>query len=219
MADTPPPPQRGRFITLEGGEGAGKSTQTARLEAALKAAGIAVLRTREPGGAPGADILRELLLSGRHDWAPLAEVMLHFAARAEHIARTIAPALDAGIWVICDRFADSTMVYQGWGLGADRAKIAELTNLLPVAPDLTLVLDVTVATTQARLASRGLAADRYERLGADFFARVRAGFLAVAEADPSRCVVISGEDDADVVTDALLEAVRRRFPSRAASEP
>ena len=219
MADTLTPPPRGRFITLEGGEGAGKSTQTARLEVALKAAGIAVLRTREPGGAPGADILRELLLSGRHDWAPLAEVMLHFAARAEHIARTITPALESGTWVICDRFADSTMVYQGWGLGADRAKIAELTKLLEIAPDLTLVLDVTVTTTQARLASRGLAADRYERLGADFFARVRAGFLAVAEADPSRCVVISGEDNADVVTDALLEAVRRRFPTTATSEP
>ena len=219
MADTLTPPPRGRFITLEGGEGAGKSTQTARLEVALKAAGIAVLRTREPGGAPGADILRELLLSGRHDWAPLAEEMLHFAARAEHIARTITPALESGTWVICDRFADSTMVYQGWGLGADRAKIAELTKLLEIAPDLTLVLDVTVTTTQARLASRGLAADRYERLGADFFARVRAGFLAVAEADPSRCVVISGEDNADVVTDALLEAVRRRFPTTATSEP
>jgi dTMP kinase len=207
---------KGRFITLEGGEGAGKSTQAARLEAALRAAGISVLRTREPGGAPGADILRELLLSGRHDWAPLAEVMLHFAARAEHVARTIAPALAAGIWVICDRFTDSTMVYQGWGLGADRAAIAGLSDILGIVPDLTLVLDVQVATTEARLMSRGLAADRYEKLGAAFFARVREGFLAVAAEHPERCAVVSGEDAADVVTAALLEAVWRRFPETVA---
>ncbi len=209
-------PARGRFITLEGGEGAGKSTQAARLEAALQARGISVLRTREPGGSPGADILRELLLSGRHDWAPLAEVMLHFASRAEHLARTIVPALEAGTWIICDRFADSTMVYQGWGLGADRTAIAALTALLGIEPDLTLVLDVSVETTLARLSSRGLAADRYERLGAAFFTRVREGFRAVAEAAPHRCVMISGEDDADTVTCSLLAALHHAFPTVAA---
>lgn len=204
--------QRGRFITLEGGEGAGKSTQAARLEVALAKAGIAVLRTREPGGSPGADILRELLLSGRHDWSPLAEVMLHFASRAEHLDRTVLPALRAGTWVICDRFADSTMVYQGYGLDADRDTIARLTELMPAKPDLTLMLDVSVATTQARLASRGLAADRYERLGEAFFTRVRDGFRAVAAANPDRCVMLSGEDDADSVSAALIATVRARFP-------
>jgi dTMP kinase len=202
---------RGRFITFEGGEGAGKSTQAALLADALSNAGIAVVRTREPGGAPGADILRELLLSGRHDWAPLAEVMLHFAARAEHVARVIAPALEAGAWVVCDRFADSTMVYQGWGLGADMAAIARLTELIGLSPDLTLVLDVHVATTETRLVARGSVADRYEKLGAAFFARVRSGFLAVAEAAPQRCVVLSGEGGSDEVAARIRATVADRL--------
>ena len=202
---------RGRFITLEGGEGAGKSTQARLLKATLRGLGLDVLRTREPGGVPGADILRELLLSGRHDWTPDAEVMLHFAARTEHVARLIEPALAEGVWVICDRFADSTMVYQGFGQGADRAVIASLTRMLPVVPDLTLILDVAIATTQARLAARGGTADRYERLGAAFFTRIRSGFQAVAAADPGRCVVLSGEGDIDSVATALAETVRRRL--------
>jgi dTMP kinase len=202
---------RGRFITFEGGEGAGKSTQATRLAEWLAAAGIAVIRTREPGGAPGADILRELLLSGRHDWAPLAEVMLHFASRAEHVARVIEPALAAGTWVVCDRFADSTMVYQGYGLGADRGAIATLTALMGVTPDLTLVLDVPVATTQTRLAARGTASDRYESLGADFFERVRAGFHAVAQAAPGRCEMLSGEGGMDEVAVRIRAAVAARL--------
>lgn len=203
--------RRGRFITLEGGEGAGKSTQATRLTAFLANSGFPVIQTREPGGSPAADILRELLLSGRHDWAPLAEVMLHFASRAEHIARVIAPALEAGTWVICDRFADSTLVYQGWGLGADRAAIRTLTEMMGIVPDLTLILDIDVATTQARLASRGTVADRYEILGAAFFQRIRDGFKAVAAEHRDRCVLLSGEGDADTVTEALTAALRQRF--------
>lgn len=204
---------RGRFITLEGGEGAGKSTQAMLLEAALRADGLAVLRTREPGGCEAADTLRELLLSGRHAWSPWAEVLLHFAARAEHIRQTIRPALEAGRWVICDRFVDSTMVYQGWGLGADRGKIAKLIDMTELSPDLTIILDVSVATTQARLASRGAAADRYERLGSEFFARIRAGFLEVAAAEPDRCRLISAENTQDQVAAEILAAVRARFAS------
>ena len=204
-------PKRGRFITLEGGEGAGKSTQAIRLADRLAASGVSVLRTREPGGTPGADVLRELLLSGRHDWSDLAEVMLHFAARAEHVARAIEPALASGTWVVCDRFYDSTMVYQGWGLGADRAAIATLSRMIGLVPDFTLVLDVTVATTEARLKSRGNTADRYESLGADFFIRVREGFLAVATAEPERCAVLSGEPGPDTVADSVWEAVTARL--------
>ena len=202
---------RGRFITLEGGEGAGKSTQAARLERALTAEGVDVLLTREPGGSPAADVLRELLLSGIHDWSPLAEVLLHFAARAEHVARVIRPALVAGTWVICDRFYDSTMAYQGWGLGADRAAISTLSGMIGLIPDLTLVLDVSVATTEARLRLRGVAADRYERLGAGFFGRVREGFMAVAKSNADRCLVVSGEAAADEVTAALLAGIRSRL--------
>jgi dTMP kinase len=201
----------GKFITLEGGEGGGKSTQARRLAEALSALGLPVLLTREPGGAPGAEHLRGLLLGGSIDWSAPAETLLHFAARAEHVERTIRPALDAGIWVVCDRFADSTMVYQGWGQGADRAAIATLTGMLGLRPDLTLVLDVAVETTLARLARRGTAADRYERLGAGFFATIREGFLAVAAAEPARCVVLDGEPDEDAVAEAVLAAVRGRL--------
>lgn len=134
---------RGRFITLEGGEGAGKSTQARRLAAALAAEGLPVLRTREPGGAPGAEAIRALLL-GRGPWDGLAEMLLHFAARREHLARTIAPALEAGIWVISDRFADSTLAYQGFGQGVPRAAWDTLAGLAleGLWPDLTLMLDI-----------------------------------------------------------------------------
>ncbi len=201
----------GRFITLEGGEGGGKSTQARLLAEALSAMGLPVLMTREPGGAPGAEHLRGLLLGGEIDWSAPAETLLHFAARAEHVERTIRPALDAGMWVVCDRFADSTMVYQGWGQGADRDAIATLTSLLRARPDLTLVLDVSVETTLARLVRRGAAADRYERLGAPFFATIRDGFRAVAAGEPDRCALIDGEPDESKVAAAILDTVRARL--------
>lgn len=202
---------RGRFITLEGGEGGGKSTQARRLADALAAQGLPVLLTREPGGAPGAEHLRGLLLGGAIDWSASAETLLHFAARAEHVERTILPALEAGMWVVCDRFADSTMVYQGWGQGADRAAIATLTGLLRAKPDLTLVLDVPVEVSLSRLAARGAAADRYERLGAPFFAAIREGFLVVAAEEPERCVVLDGTPGEDDVAGAILATVRERL--------
>jgi dTMP kinase len=202
---------RGRFITLEGGEGAGKSTQAAQLAAALAARGLTVIRTREPGGAPGAERLRTLLLSGEFSWSPLAETLLHFAARAEHVAQTIRPALEAGAWVVCDRFYDSTMAYQGYGLGADRAAIATLIGMLGLAPDLTIVLDVCVGTTLARLTSRGAGADRYERLGAPFFAAIRDGFRAIAAAEPARCVLLDAEAGEAAVAAAVLQAVQARL--------
>lgn len=203
--------EAGRFITFEGGEGAGKSTQARRLAASLEAAGIPVAVTREPGGTPGAEKLRGLLLSGAHDWSPLAETLLHFAARAEHVDRVIRPALVGGTWVVCDRFADSTMVYQGYGQDADRGAIAALTAMLGLSPDLTVVLDVDVAESVSRLAARGGQADRYERLGTAFFARVADGFRAVAAADPARCVVLSGQGAEPDIAAAILGIVRARF--------
>ena len=139
-----------RFITFEGGEGAGKSTQLRRLAQALTARGIGVVSTREPGGAPEAEFLRGVLLAGEHNFAPLAEMMLHFAARAEHVARTIAPALAAGRWVLCDRFFDSTEAYQVHGQGADAAAFAALKSTIQPHPDLTLVLRVSPAVAAAR---------------------------------------------------------------------
>ena len=202
---------RGRFITLEGGEGAGKSTQARLLETALAGLGHEVLRTREPGGAPGAEALRGLLLGGEIIWAPLAETMLHVAARAEHVAKTIRPALEAGRWVVCDRFADSTLAYQGYGLGFDRAAIARLGGLIGLEPDLTLVLQASPLVADARRAARGLAADRYEKLPADFHARVAAGFAAIAAENPQRCVLIEADGTPEAVHAAIMAQIGARF--------
>jgi len=205
-------PDKPRFITLEGGEGAGKSTQARSLAAALTDLGIPVLLSREPGGAPGAEELRALLLSGRIPWSAPAETLLHFAARAEHVEKTIRPALAAGTWVVSDRFADSTMAYQGYGQGADRAMIAALTSLIGLAPDVTLVLDVSDAVALGRLRARGGAADRYERLDAAFHARVNAGFRAIARAEPQRCVLLSADGTEAEVHAAIMHALWDRVP-------
>lgn len=202
---------RGRFITLEGGEGAGKSTQARLLADALTECGLSVLRTREPGGAPGAEVLRQLLLSGSVDWSAPAETLLHFAARAEHVETFIRPALASGTWVICDRFYDSTMAYQGYGQGADRDMIATLTTMLDMVPDVTLVLDVSDAVAVQRQMKRGADADRYERLDALFHARVRQGFRDIAAVASERCVLIAGDRSETDVHAAIMTALRARL--------
>jgi dTMP kinase len=201
----------GRFITLEGGEGAGKTTQVRLLADALSERGLPVLRTREPGGAPGAELLRALLLRGAIEWSAPAETLLHFAARAEHVEKTIRPGLAAGMWVVCDRFTDSTMAYQGYGQGADRGLIAELTRLIGLQPDLTLVLDVSGPVALSRLVRRGDAADRYEQRDALFHARVNQGFRDIAAAAPDRCVTIPADAPAETVHAAILRAVEQRL--------
>jgi dTMP kinase len=201
------PAPSGRFITLEGGEGAGKTTQSALLADALNARGIPTLRTREPGGPPGAEVLRGLLLSGSVDWSPKAETLLHFAARAEHVAKTIQPALQSGTWVICDRFFDSTVAYQGYGQGADRTYIAEQIRLLDIAPDLTIVLDVPEAVAAERMRRRGGDTDRYERLDPAFHARVRQGFRSIAAAEPQRCKLLDASGDIQSIHTAIVAAL------------
>lgn len=198
------------FITLEGGEGAGKSTQAQLLADALVMLGAPVLRTREPGGAPGAELLRGLLLGGETEWSAPAETLLHFAARAEHVAKTIRPALDAGMWVVCDRFYDSTLAYQGYGQGADRATIAALIGLLGIVPDVTLVLDVSETVAVERQLRRGMQADRYERLDALFHARVRQSFRDIAAAAPERCVLINADRTEAEVHAAIMQALRAK---------
>ena len=201
---------RGRFITLEGGEGAGKSTQCRRLASALAAAGLPVLRTREPGGTPGAERIRDLLL-GHGPWETVAEAMLHFAARREHVARVIRPFIEAGGWVVCDRFADSTLAYQG-AQGLPREVWSRLADVAieGFGPDLTLVLDLPVEAGIARAAARS-SADRYERMGAAFHRRVREGFLAIAAAEPRRCAVIDAGVAAEAVFAEVAATVRDRL--------
>ena len=201
----------GRFITLEGGEGAGKSTQARLLADALCATGRPALLTREPGGAPGAELLRELLLSGPIDWSSAAETLLHFAARAEHVEKTIRPALAAGMWVVCDRFYDSTMAYQGSGQGADAARIADLSRMVGLTPDLTLVLNVSDPIAARRLRQRGAAADRYESRGQGFHDRVNAAFRRIAADNPERCVEIDADGDEASVHTAIMDCLKQQF--------
>ncbi len=202
----------GKFITVEGGEGAGKSTQVRLLATALENRGHRVVTTREPGGAPGAEFLRDMLLSGAQEFSPLAEMMLHFAARAEHVEHTIRPALQAGAWVVCDRFFDSTEAYQVYGQGADPAAFATLKTLIDPHPDLTLVLTVSPHIAAARQMARGRAADRYDRLGPDFFRRVDAGFAAIAAENPGRCVAVPADGPPEEVAAHILAAVAARLP-------
>lgn len=204
--------RRGRFITLEGGEGAGKSTQARVLAEALAARGLPVLLTREPGGAPGAEAIRTVLL-GSGPWDGVAECILHFAARREHVARSVLPALDAGMWVVCDRFADSTLAYQCFGQDVPRSVFDALAEaaLGPLRPDLTILLDLPPGAGLARAAARG-DINRYEAMDPAFHARVRAGFLAIAEAEPGRCVVVDAAASAAAVASAILAAVQNRLP-------
>lgn len=206
---------RARFITLEGGEGAGKSTQVKRLAAWLEARGIRTLTTREPGGAPGAEAIRNLLVNGEPGmWEPVTEAMLHYAARRDHLARTVWPAMEQGTWVISDRFADSTAVYQGAGQGVSAEILAALHRVAAdnFKPDLTLILDVPVEIGLARAAARrGVGGDRYERMGTAFHERLRAGFRALAEREPERCVLIDASQPVDAVTAAMEAAADRKF--------
>lgn len=176
---------RGRFIVADGLDGAGKSTQVRLLASALRATGSECVMTREPGGTPGADALRHLLVdpAWSHVWLPWTEALLHFAARNEHLAKRIAPALEHGGHVVCDRFADSTIVYQGIVAGAGRERVEELRRLVlgDVAPDLTIILDLPAETARARVqARRGDDATRYDLAPLSFYEQVRAGFLELA---------------------------------------
>ncbi len=205
---------RGRFITLEGGEGAGKSTQLRLLADALRAAGIDVVTTREPGGSPGAEQIRALLVNGAASrWDGVTEALLHFAARRDHVVKTVWPALEAGRWVLCDRFADSTRAYQGHGHGLDPAIIERLyaDTLGGFAPDLTLILDLPVEAGLRRAAARAQGEDRYEKMGLEFHRRLRDGFLAIARAEPARCEIIDADRGIPEIQASIRAAVTRRL--------
>jgi len=202
----------GTFITFEGGEGAGKSLQLGWLADVLRDAGLPVARTREPGGCAAGEAVRGLLVDGNHAWSPVSEAFLHCAARGAHVRDTIAPALAAGTWVLCDRFADSTLAYQGHGHGLDRAFLQDASDRAAdgLRPDLTIVLDVPPAEGLARAGVRG-GETPYEALPLAFHERVRAGFLEIAAVEPERCRVVDAGEDAQTVHRAVVELVRDRF--------
>ncbi len=205
---------RGIFITFEGGEGAGKSTQIRRLAERLRADGRDVVLTREPGGSPGAESIRALLLNGEADrWSPLTEALLMNAARRDHIERVIAPALARGAVVLCDRFADSTRAYQGAGGAVDPAVIAQLETAVvgEVRPDLTLIFDLPVEDGLRRALSRNGGEERFESKGAAFHERLRAAYLAIAAEEPQRCVLIDATASLDAVEVAVRAAVDPRL--------
>lgn len=182
--------------------------------AALARAGIAAERTREPGGSEGAEAIRRLLLDGAEErWDAIGETLLFYAARREHVTRLIRPAVDRGVWVVCDRFADSTIAYQGYGRGLPLAELQALHRfaLGDFAPDLTLILDVPVAEGLARAAKRAGDPDRFERLDRGFHERLRHGFHEIAAAEPQRCVLIDASGDIDSVHRAVLQALAERL--------
>jgi dTMP kinase len=205
--------QPGRFITVEGGEGAGKSTQVGLLVEALARCGIPVQATREPGGSPGGEAIRQLLLEGEGErWDAVSESLLLVAARHDHVARVIVPFLSQGVWVVSDRFSDSTLAYQGYGKGVKLEQLTALHRLAlgDFAPDLTLILDLPVEVGLARAAARS-AADRFERLDRVFHERLRQGFRQIAADSPSRCVLIDASGDPEAVHRAIGAAVAQRL--------
>jgi dTMP kinase len=202
----------GLFITLEGGEGVGKSTLCKALAARLEAAGHTVLTSREPGGSPGAEAIRKLVLHtvDNEAWSARAEALLMAAARAEHVDRTLRPALHSGATVVCDRFLDSTWAYQGVGSEWTDAQLDQLAELTLGAqrPDITLLLDGPPEAFLVRRVQRGGAADGFERRGMDFHRAVRARFLQIAQREPARMVVLDATQDQRAVLDAAWDAIQ-----------
>jgi dTMP kinase len=208
----------GKFITLEGGEGTGKTTQIRLLAGVLKAAGLDSVLTREPGGAPGAELIRSLLVKGPISrWQPMTEALLHFSSRLEHVNATIIPALKAGRWVISDRFSDSTVAYQGYGHSLGQKDMLALHRLVlgDLQPDLTVILDVPCDVGLARALKREdsevVAEDRYERMGWDFHRRVKDGFLDIARRNPERCAIIDANRAPEEVSRSLLNLIEERL--------
>lgn len=205
---------QGLFVSFEGIDGSGKSTQARRLAGTLRAEGHDVVLTREPGGSPGAEEIRRLVLEGDKDrWSAETEILLFTAARRDHLERVIAPALAAGQVVICDRFADSTRMYQGLSRGDLRGAVDQLHSLMiGREPDLTMLIDIDPGVGLGRALSRGGGEERFESFGEGMQAQMRAGFLALAEEFAVRFVVIDGARDMDAVAEDVAETVRARLP-------
>jgi dTMP kinase len=213
---------RGFFITFEGGEGAGKSTQIARLAAKLKARGYTTLVTREPGGSPGAEALRHIILTGAAEpFGPRMEALLFAAARSDHVEQVIRPAIEQGSIVLCDRYLDSSRVYQGLGTDSDRLFVAALERVAinGMMPDMTLILDIDAEDGLKRAARRrgDVRPDRFEKETLDVHRKRRAAYLAIAEKEPDRCIVIDASSDEDDVEEVVTSAVFAALDARAAA--
>lgn len=215
--------ERGRFITFEGGEGTGKSTQIGRLVERLRACGVEVVQTREPGGTPGAEIIRRAVMSGKvADLGPFAEALMMNAARDDHLNELVRPALKRGEWVVCDRFADSTRAYQGALGGVEPQVLAALEDSVvgDTRPDLTLILDldpeIGLARARARTRVEGGRSDRFEDEALETHRRLRQAFLDIATAEPERCVVVDASGEIDEVTERVWDVVSRRCGLEAA---
>lgn len=205
---------RGNFISVEGGEGSGKSTQLKLLTAAFEKAGLPFIATREPGGVPSAERIRTMLVVGDGDaWGRMAETLLFQAARAEHLEKLVFPALHSGKTVICDRFLDSTIVYQGIvkSLGEDYIKSLHRMVFGNFAPDLTVILDIDPEKGLSRAASRGGAEDRFEGMDIEFHRQIRAGFVKIAKEDSSRCVLLDAGQDAEKLHTQIVSTIRQRL--------
>ena len=205
---------RGQFVTFEGGEGAGKSTQARLLVERLQARGISVVLTREPGGSDGAEALRNLLVIGDADrWTPTAETLLMYAGRSDHLTRLIRPALEAGTWIVCDRFSDSTRAYQGAGGGVSPAFIEAIEDEVVGSdkPDLTLVFDMPVEIGLERAFGRDMFEARFESKGLAFHQRLRDAFLAIARDEPGRCALIDAGGTLDEVAAQVWSTVAERL--------
>ncbi len=203
--------EAGRFITFEGIDGSGKSTQVRLAAEHLRRNGAHTVETREPGGSPGAELIRDLLVRGdTARWSPETEILLFTAARRDHVERTIRPALSKSRTVICDRYLDSTRVYQGLAR-ADLVDLVDALHDLSVGldPDLTIVIDIDVEEAAARCGKRAAGEDRFERFGVDFQRRLRAGFLGIAARDPDRCRVVSGAGSPSDVASRVASALER----------
>ncbi len=204
----------GKLITFEGGEGAGKTTQLTLLADRLEALGLPVVRTREPGGPPGAEEIRQLLVTGQTDrWSSLTEALLNFAARHEHLQNLILPALQDDQWVLSDRFIDSTMAYQGMAGGVGQEPIRLLQDIVVGhhLPDLTIILDLPVDQGLTRADSRGSDEDRYERMDMLFHERLRQGFLDIAREEPDRCFVIDATRSVEIIAKDIWSVVEKKL--------
>jgi dTMP kinase len=203
-----------KFITFEGGEGGGKSTQSKLLLEAFKKSGITAIHTREPGGTKGAEKIRELLVTGEvNKWDAMTEALLHFAARYDHLSNFIYPQLELENFVICDRFSDSTISYQGYGyqLGLEKMLHLQKQVIGDFQPDLTFILDIDIEHGISRASNRGDNENRYEKIGKEFHLRVRKGFLEIAKKDPERCFLINADDTIENIHQQIIDIINEKF--------